>query len=137
MNNILNYCNRWQTKEQSENKAIIVTVHKSAVNDRKGNIVENQVSDFKDQLLDDKVKQTHRNWEWNYEGSRKSDNLPKIFSKEKAQTMETGSKQNTIEYPPTLNKFQIEKTWRICWKKVQLPDTKLWIWRIKKTFENF
>lgn len=33
-----------------------MTVHKSGVNDRKGNIVENQVSDFKDQLLDDKVK---------------------------------------------------------------------------------
>lgn len=97
MDNILNYCNRWQRKEQSENKAIIVTVHKSAVNDRKGNIVENQVTDFKDQLLDDKVKQTHRNWEWNYEGSRKSDSLPKIFSKEKAQIMETGSKQNTID----------------------------------------
>ena len=56
MNNILNYCNRWWGKEQSENKTIIVTVHKSGVNDRKGNIVENQVSDFKDQLLDDKVK---------------------------------------------------------------------------------
>lgn len=91
-----------------------MTVHKSAVNDRKGNIVENQVTDFKDQLLDDKVKQTHRNWEWNYEGSRKSDSLPKIFSKEKAQTMETGSKQNTIDYPPTLKKFQTERTWRIC-----------------------
>ena len=38
-----------------------MTVHKSAVNDRKGNIVENKVSDFKDQFLDDKVKQTHRN----------------------------------------------------------------------------
>lgn len=64
------------------------------MNDRKGNIVENQVSDFKDQLLDDKVKQTHRNWEWNYEDSRKSDSLPKIFSKEKAQAMDTnGSKQ--------------------------------------------
>lgn len=50
MNNILNYYHRWQRKEQSENTAIIVTFYKYGVNDRKGNMIENKVSDFKDQL---------------------------------------------------------------------------------------
>lgn len=43
-------------------------------------MAENQVCDFEDKLDDDKVK-TEKNWEKNYEGSRKPDSHLKIFSK--------------------------------------------------------